>query len=123
MTERDRGHFPDWAERERSGDLSWIRDNLQVFWPLAQRGYQEVGRGAVVVNTRELVAHRGGMGHPFGYLEQETIAQHGDEDTQRMVGEYVPNEEFVSVLLKPQDRQSTYRVRVVLTTSGWEVEY
>ena len=48
-----------------------------------------------------------------GYLDQETIGQHGDEDTQRLVGEYETTEEFVSVLLKPQDRQSTYRVRVV----------
>src|SRR5688572_11246831 len=117
MTERDRRNFPNWAERERGGDLSWIRDNLQVFWPLAQRGYEKVGRGAVVVDTTDLVVHPGGMGHPFGYLDQETITQQGDEDTQRMVGEYEPNEEFVSVLLKPQERQSTYRVRVVSASS------
>ena len=66
-----------------------------------------------MVDTTETIIHPGGMGHPMGYLDKETIAQQGDKDTQRIVGEYVPTEEFVSVLLKPQDRQSTYRVRVV----------
>ena len=83
--------------------MAWLMENLHVFWPLAQRGYQEVGRGAIVVDTTDLVAHTGGMGHPMGYLDQETIAQQGDEDTQRMVGEYDPAGEFVSMLLKPQD--------------------
>lgn len=112
MTERKR-RFPDWAERERGGDMAWLRENLHVFWPLAQLGFQEVGRGAIVVDTTELVAHPTGMGHPLGYLDKETIAQQGDEDTLRLVGEYEPTGEFVSVLLKPQDRQSSYRVRVV----------
>ena len=54
MTERKQ-RVPDWAERERGGDLAWIRENLQVFWPLAQRGYQAVGRGAIVVDTTDNV--------------------------------------------------------------------
>ena len=100
--------------------MTWLRENLHVFWPLAQLGYQEVGRGAIVVDTTDLVAHPGGVGHPMGYLDQETIAHQGDEDTQRFVGEYDPTGEFVSILLKPQDRQSTYRVRVVPSVSGGE---
>jgi hypothetical protein len=112
MTER-RKPFPNWAERERGSDLAWIRDNLHVFWPLAQVGYETIGRGAIVVDTTETLFHPGGAGHPMGYLDQKTIGQQGDEDTQRLVGEYEPAEEFVSVLLKPRDRQSTYRVRVV----------
>jgi hypothetical protein len=74
MTERKQ-RIPDWAERERGGDLSWIRENLHVFWPLAQLGYQEVGRGAIVVDTNVLVPQPGGAGHPMGYLDQETLAQ------------------------------------------------
>jgi hypothetical protein len=93
--------------------LTWIRENFHVFWPLAQLGYEQVGRGAIVVDTTETVIHPGGVGHLMGYLDQETIAQHGNEVAQRMVGEYDPTGEFVSVLLKQQDRQSTYRVRVL----------
>ena len=73
-----------------------------------------------MVDTTETVIHPGGTGHPMGYLDQVTITQHGDEDTQRLVGEYEPTEEFVSVLLKPQDRQSTYRVRVIPAAAGGE---
>ena len=79
---------------------------------------QEVGRGAIIMNTTELASHAGEMGHPMGYLGRETIAQQRDEDTQRMVGKYEPNEEFVSVLLKPQDRQSSYRVWVMPAAAG-----
>jgi len=74
MTERKQ-RFPDWAERERGGDLSWIRENFHVFWPLAQLGFQEVGRGAIVVDTIETVSHLGGTGHPMGYQDQETITR------------------------------------------------
>jgi hypothetical protein len=41
---------------------------------------QEVGRGAIVVDTTELVAHASWMCHPMGYLDRDTIAQQGDED-------------------------------------------
>jgi hypothetical protein len=51
MTERERRRFPAWAERERTGDLAWIKENLHVFWPVAQQGYEEHGRGAIVVDT------------------------------------------------------------------------
>ena len=108
-------HSPAWAEQERAGDLAWIHENLHIFWPAAQWGYETVGRGAIVVDT---TSRPTGEGHPFGYLDQVTITQHGDKDAQRMVGEYDPTVEFVSVLLKPQDRQSTYRVRVVPRQPG-----
>jgi hypothetical protein len=54
-----------------------------------------------------------GAGHPFGYFSQERIEELGDEDTNCMVTGYDPAQEFVVVLLKPQDRASTYRLGVV----------
>lgn len=54
-----------------------------------------------------------GAGHPFGYIPQAVVEEHGDEDTQRIVREYDPTREMVTVLLKPYDRVSTYRVGVV----------
>lgn len=70
------------------------------------------------MDTKETVLHGGGMGHTMGYLDQETLGQYGDEDIQRLVGGYDPTGEFVSVLLKSQDRQSAYRVRVVPGQTG-----
>ncbi len=52
-----------------------------------------------------------GEGNPFGYFVQEIVEQEDDEDIKRMVREYNPNEELVIVLIKSQDRTSTYRVR------------
>lgn len=109
MTERERGRFPAWAERERAGDLAWIRENLHVFWPAAQQGYEEFSRGAIVVDTTSRPTDEG---HPFGYLPQEKVEETGDEDAQRMVREYEPSWEMVTVLLKPLDRLSVYRVGV-----------
>ena len=110
MAERQERHFPDWAERERAGDLAWIRENLHIFWPAAQTGYETVGRGAIVVDT---TSRPTGSGHPFGYLDQAAIEQGGDEDTQRMIREYDPSWEFVASLLKSQERMSSYRIGVL----------
>lgn len=110
MTERKRGPFPAWAERQRAGDLAWIGENLHVFWPAAQRGYEGFGRGAIAVDT---TSRPTGEGHPFGYLPQEKVEETGDEDAQRMVREYDATWEMVTVLLKTQDRVSVYRVGVI----------
>jgi hypothetical protein len=103
--------IPDWAQRERQGDLGWIAENLDAFSAIASLAFKEEGRGAIVVDiTSQPVP---GAGHPFGYFTQETIAEQDDEDITRMVAEYDPAQEFVVVLLKPQDRTSTYRVGIV----------
>ena len=110
MTERERGRFPAWAETGRAGDLGWIRENLHVFWPAAEMGYEELGRGAIVVDT---TSRPTGEGHPFGYLPQEKVEETADEDAQRMVREYDPAWELVTVLLKSHDRVSVYRIGVI----------
>jgi hypothetical protein len=116
MSERHRQQMPDWARRERAGDMAWIKENVHVFWPAAQRGYAEVGRGALVVDTTSQPVK--GAGHLFGYLPQEAIEQQDDENTQRMVREYDPSAEFVTVLLKTKDRMSSYRVRLAPREHG-----
>jgi hypothetical protein len=80
MPERAARLFSSWAERERASDLAWISENMHVFWPVAQQGYEEQGRGAIVVDTTKRPT---GEGHPFGYFTQAMVEQTGDEDTQR----------------------------------------
>ncbi|RLC64269.1 MAG: hypothetical protein DRI48_07765 [Chloroflexi bacterium] len=109
MREREGSGIPDWAERERVSDLVWIWENLHVFWPTAQQGYKEFGRGAIVVDT---TCHPAGKGNPFIYLPQGYVEETDDIDAQRMVREYDPTWEFVTVLLKLQYRVSVYRVRI-----------
>lgn len=113
MRERNESERPAWAERERAGDMGWIRENVYLFWPLAQRGYQAVGRGAIVVDTRITMAHAEGAGHPSGYVDQKTVEQTADEATQRLVNDYDPSREFVTALFKTRDRVSSYRIGVI----------
>lgn len=105
----ERPRIPEWAARERAGDLAWIRENLHVFWPAVQRAYQDLGRGAIAVDT---TARPTGAGHPFTYLPEAGIEKLKEQDALRMVRAYDPTWEFVAMLFKSQDRLSTYRVGV-----------
>ena len=116
MPERNRRSVPEWAKKERAGDLAWITENLNVFWPAAHQGYTNLGRGALVIDTTTQPAEE--AGHPFGYFPQKAIEQQGDEDTRQLVSEYDPAGEFVTVLLKTHDRVSSYRVRVIPREPG-----
>jgi hypothetical protein len=51
--------------------------------------------------------------HPFGYFPQKMFEQDREQDTRRLVREYDPPTEFVTVLLKTRDRISSYRLRVI----------
>lgn len=109
MPEREQRRIPEWAERKRAIDLSWIGENLPQFWEAAHRGYEADGPGALVVDT---TIQPTGAGHPFAYVTQEQIQQFGGRDEIRMVAAYDPSWELVIVLLKPQDRISSYRVGI-----------
>src|SRR2546421_1002583 len=106
---RHRPPIPDWAERERHSDMAWLAENLHVLWPAAQAAAAEVGRGTITVDT---TVHPPGKGHPFYYLTQEQVNELGDLDALRMVGEYDPTWELVTMLLKSEERVSTYRIGV-----------
>ncbi len=104
----ERSRIPDWARQERKRDLAWIGENLHIFAPVAAEAFKSSGRGAIVVDTNSRPT---GEGNPFGYFIQEIVEQGDDEDIKRMVREYNPEEELVIVLIKSQERTSTYRVR------------
>ena len=110
MAEQEQNRFPPWAERDRAGDLAWIGENLHVFWPAAQLGHGEFGRGAIVVDITQRPA---GEGHPFGYFSLEMVEQSDFEEAKRMVRKYDPTWEMVTVLLKTDGRLSAYRVGVL----------
>src|SRR6266849_8531891 len=95
-----RPRFPDWAERERVGDLAWIGENLHVLWPAAQRSYEEQGRGAIVVDTLTKVRHQQGEGNPIFYMTAAGIEEMKDADALRMVRGYDASWELVTMLLK-----------------------
>ena len=59
MSPESRHQIPEWALKERESDLSWIGENLHVFLPAAQQGFQASGRGALVIDTTTLVRQAG----------------------------------------------------------------
>lgn len=109
-------HEPDFEDQ--AYDHKWIADNVDLFAPLAEEGFQSIGRGAILVNLAELILRRyNGEGHPFSYhapseswLEADELA---DGDTRKRVtnllAEYSPDKEFVLVLVK-YNRCSIHRV-------------
>ena len=101
---------PGWAWQERPFDHARIIENVHVLWPAAHKQYQVLGRGSIVVDT---TVQPTGAGHPYTYLTQQRIDEMRDRDAQRMVREYDPAAEMVVVLLKPKDRMSVYRLRVM----------
>jgi hypothetical protein len=110
--EREPRRFPDWAERERSSDLAWIAKNLHVLWPAAQMGYQERGRGALLVDTLTVVVHEAGAGNLMLYVTEAQIEEKQEEDALRLVRAYDPAWELVTILLKTGNRESVYRVGI-----------
>jgi hypothetical protein len=108
MTPEDKP-IPAWVRLERRRDLEWIDENVEIFWMAATSAFELSGRGAIVVDTTTQPAPD--AGHPFGYLSQEQLEQDGDEDIKRMLLQYNPSQELVLLLLKPEYRTSTYRLR------------
>ena len=109
----ERNNLPAWAERERWNDLAWIATHLPDFYSAAMLAYQDLGRGAIVVETNFRLPQGG---HPAAYLTEEQIARYEDEDITRMVTDYTPEEELVVILLKERQRTSAYRLRATLPT-------
>ncbi len=107
--QRGKPDTPDWAQKERQGDQAWIAENFHIFLPTVKIAFKDIGRGAIVVDTTQQ-PDRGG-GHPFAYFSQEQLEDFDDKETQRLVREYNPKNEFVVMLLKEDDHTSTYRIR------------
>ena len=114
--------IPPWAERDRTADMAWIRENLPIFWPAAQIGYAMRGRGAIVVDTTVTTPE---AGNPFAYFDLEQVIALRNLDALRMVSEYEPGSQFVAMLLKALNRVSTYHIlvpRAALGSGrGWHV--
>jgi len=96
---------------EKSYDRKWIVNNLHLFVPLAQEGFQKLGRGAILVNLAELILRKHyEEGHPFNFhaasedwLESDEFAQENTRvSLRKMLDTYTPETEFVLVLVKTQ---------------------
>jgi hypothetical protein len=117
MTLECNNHIPDWAQRERWTDLAWIGDNLPAFTSAARIAYEHLGRGAIVIDTAFLTTSNS---HPAAYFTEGEILRYEDPDINRLVGQYMPDEELVIVLLKESRHTSSYRVRTARLEATFE---
>lgn len=108
--EQEPQRLPDWARKERASDMAWISENLHVFWPAAQAGYEAIGRGALLIDTTIVIAEEGRAGNPIFYVPQADIEEQGGEDALRIVRAYDPSWQLVVILLKSGGRESVYRI-------------
>ena len=85
---------------ERQRDMKWIDQNRDVFWLSATTAFEEIGRGALLVDlTHEPLEH----GHPFSYHAEGEL-EIKNEDLKRYLDDYDPGREFIVMLLKPDSR-------------------
>jgi hypothetical protein len=77
----------------------------------ARLSYEGSGRGAIVIDVTSQAEPD--TGHAFAYFSEEQVREYDDPDIARIVQGYDPEHEFVLVLLKSDDRTSTYRIRPV----------
>lgn len=103
--------IPEWAARERGADLKWVGENMHIFWPAAKLSYEEFGRGARIVDTNTIVRQDENAGNPIFYLPAQQIEANAWLPAMKMVREYDPFCEFVTVLLK-KNRESAYRIGI-----------
>ena len=88
-------------------DLDWIEQNFDVFQSAVRKVFDHVGRGAVVIDVTMPPVDDG---HPFSYWPQSDLEKKNDDEVNRLVREYAPQEELVVILLKPKKTIHAYRV-------------
>ena len=94
-------------EAQRELELAWIDHNTPLFSAKASGYFGLVGRGAIIVDA---VAKRLGEGALFTYLSKEQMEHIVNTEVSEMVDVYNPTNEFIVLLILPQDKIRTYRV-------------
>ncbi len=106
----ERGNWPDWFVRERAADMAWIRDNGESLRTVADAQYQQHGRGALTVDVSMPPKPEG---YHFYYFTAEYLEHFDELPAKALVEQYDPEQEFVVLLVKADNRTSAYRMRSV----------
>jgi len=105
-----------WAREEHQEDLSWIQANQDVFFLAAGVAHEDGGLGAVAADTtRQLVR---GLDHPFGCFSHEQAEETADDGAKWFVRDYNPTQEIARILLKQEDRTSTFHNHAIPPEEG-----
>ncbi len=99
-------------ENKNQAELVWLEENLTIFWPAAHFGYEQQGRGAIIIDASSVPL---GDDTQFHYAEQAIIEAGEDEASHRLaqlVSEYDPERQFLTAIIKPNMEVSTYQIGV-----------
>ena len=100
---------PNAVHVETEKDLSWIHNHASLLSSKACGWFKLVGRGAILVDA---AAKPLGESSLFTYLNQDEFERFDDGEINLVLETYDPSEEFVLVMLKPQDLLHTYRIQL-----------
>lgn len=84
---KERCRSPEEALQERKKDLDWIEENRDVFWLTATVAFEEIGRGAIVM---DLAVESTGQGDTFSYLAEGELKV-TDERLRELLDTYDPD--------------------------------
>jgi hypothetical protein len=99
-------HF---SEAQRELELAWIDQNFPLFSTKASGYFGIVGRGAIIVDAATTPLSEGPL---FTYFSKEQMEHITDGDIDDMVDDYNPEEEFVVLLLLPENQTRAYRIDI-----------
>ena len=112
-------------EAQRQLELNWIGQNAPLFSAKASGYFVLVGRGAIIVDTAARPLSEGPL---FTYFSKEQMEHIADGDIDDMVDDYNPENEFIVLLLLPENQTRPYRIDIpvkeeLLTEESGAVEY
>lgn len=89
---QERTKLTDFNEELLKLEKQWLDDNLPIFQKACMDGYEELGRGALMVNTNST---NDKLGHPFWYMKQAIIEDLNLDDLANAIRSYDPFKEIV----------------------------
>ena len=95
---------PEHENGERQRELAWLEENRPFFYAASAVAAEQIGRGALIIDTTIQMPHGG---HPMSYQAEGEIEP--DNALHTLLQEYDPHREFVVTLLKPEGQTSTHR--------------
>ena len=94
---------------ETEKDLSWIHEHASLLSSKACGWFKLVGRGAILVDA---AAKPLGDDNLFTFFNRDEFRRFNDEEINLVLETYDPTEEFVLVMLKPEEQLHPYRIQI-----------